>query len=131
PLQEELANAFAGTSLKPQTFHSLCASLLPQKGEPVDLKSWLDGSQLDYEIIRRLGVPALKMELDWIRDVGISSREEYLMIERRGIGKELRLNADARNKVYDVLEAYQAYLDENKAWDFNSLPVQVAQALAA
>jgi superfamily I DNA/RNA helicase len=63
--------------------------------------------------------------------MGISSRDEYLKIERRGIGKDLRLNADARNQVYDVFEAYQAYLVENKWWDFNNLPMMVDQGLSA
>jgi hypothetical protein len=131
PLQEELSRAFAGTTIRPQTFHSLCAGLLPQRGEPVNMETWLDGNKIDYEIIRKLGVQAVRMEIDWIRDVGITSREEYLRIERRGIGKDLRLNAESRNQVYDVLEAYQAYLTENKAWDFNDLPFKVEQELAA
>ena len=130
-LQEELAAAFVGTTVKPQTFHSLCASLLPQRGDPVELGVWLDGSKLDFEVIRKLGVPAVKNEIDWIRDMGIACREDYLKIERRGIGKELRLNADSRNQVYDVLEAYQSYLAENKSWDFNNLPVMVEAALAS
>ena len=131
PLQEELARAFAGTMVRPQTFHSLCAGLLPQKGEPVNIEIWLDGNKFDYDIIRKLGVAATRMEIDWIRDVGITTREEYLKIERRGIGKDLRLNSELRNLVYDVFEAYQAYLVENKSWDFNNLPMQVEQALAA
>jgi superfamily I DNA/RNA helicase len=130
-LQEELSRAFAGTTVRPQTFHSICARLLPQRGEPVNMETWLDGNKLDYGIIRKLGVQAVRMEIDWIRDVGVTSREEYLKIERRGIGKDLRLNAESRNQVYDVLEAYRAYLAENKAWDFNDLPFQVEQELAA
>jgi hypothetical protein len=130
-LQEELKAAFTGTTVRPQTFHGICMALFPQKGDPVEMQIWLDGNKIDYDIIRRLGVAAIKMEIDWIRDMGIACREDYLKIERRGIGKDLRLNEESRNQVYDVFEAYQAYLVENKAWDFNNLPAQVEQELAA
>ena len=129
-LQEQLKTAFVGTTIKPQTFHSICLSLLPQQGDPVNMEIWLDGSKFDYEIIRKLSVGTIKMEIDWIRDMGIASRDEYLMIERRGIGKDLRLNTDARNQVFDVLEAYQVYLTEHRWWDFNNLPIMVEQELA-
>jgi hypothetical protein len=98
-LQEELKTAFAGTQIKPQTFHGICMAMLPQQGDPVNMEIWLDGNKFDYDIIRKLGVAALKMEIDWIRDVGITCRDEYLKIERRGIGKDLRLNAELRNQV--------------------------------
>jgi hypothetical protein len=130
-LQEGLKTAFVGTTIKPQTFHSVCLSMLPQQGEPASMETWLDGNKFDYDIIRTLSVAALKMEIDWIRDMGIASRDQYLKIERRGIGRDLRLNADARNQVYDVFEAYQAYLVENKWWDFNNLPLMVEQEIAA
>ena len=130
-LQEELKTAFAGTTIHPQTFHSLCLSMLPQQGEPASMETWLDGNKFDYDIIRQLSVAAMKMEIDWIRDMGLASRDEYLAVERKGIGRELRLNKDSRNQVYDVLEAYQAYLVENKWWDFNNLPVMVEGELAA
>jgi Nuclease-related domain/AAA domain/UvrD-like helicase C-terminal domain len=131
PLQEELKTAFTGTAVKPQTFHGVCMAMLPQQGEPVNMEIWLDGSKFDYDIIRKLDVPAIRMEIDWIRDMGIHNRDAYLSIERRGIGKELRLNTEARNQVYDVLEAYQAYLVEHKWWDFNNLPMLVEQELSA
>ncbi|HSL29683.1 MAG TPA: UvrD-helicase domain-containing protein [Anaerolineales bacterium] len=130
-LQEELTSAFTGTRIKPQTFHGICMSMLPQPRDPVKMETWLDGSRLDYDIIRRLGVPATKLEIEWIWDMGLACREEYLKIERRGIGKELRLNKESRSQVYDVLEAYQAYLAENRSWDFDHLPVLVEQELAA
>lgn len=131
PLQQALKSAFAGTPIAPQTFHSLCMSLLPQQGDPVSMETWLDGNKFDYDIIHKLGVPAMKLEMDWIRDMGIAAREEYLGVERRGIGKDLRLTAGSRSQVFDVLEAYQAYLRECRSWDFNDLQMRVGQALAS
>jgi hypothetical protein len=130
-LQEELRSALTGTTIRPQTFHSICTELLPHQGEPVELQTWLDNNKLDFEIIRKLGVPATKLEFEWICDMGIACREAYLNVERRGIGKDLRLSGDSRQQIYDVLVAYQAYLAENKAWDFNHLPVMVEQAFTA
>ena len=73
-----LVPAFAGTPVKPQTFHGICMALLPQEGEAVNMEIWLDGNKFDYDVIRRLGVSAMKMEIEWIWDIGITSREAYL-----------------------------------------------------
>jgi hypothetical protein len=129
PLQEHLETTFAGTTIKPRTFHSICMSILPQLGEPTSMETWLDGNKFDYDIIRKLSVPTIKMEIEWICDMGIASRNEYLEIERKGIGKDLRLTAESRNQVFDVLESYKFYLAENHAWDFNYLSVMVDKEL--
>ncbi|HND49903.1 MAG TPA: UvrD-helicase domain-containing protein, partial [Anaerolineales bacterium] len=131
PLQEQLEKAFVGTTITPRTFHSLCMSLIPQQGESINLEVWLDASKFDFDIIRKLGAPAIRMEIDWIRDLNISSREEYLKVERRGIGKDLRLGSEQRNQVYDLLEAYQSHLSINNFWDWSSLSTAVDRELSA
>lgn len=129
-LQEQFETAFADTTVKPRTFHSLCMSLLPQKNDPTNLGTWFDEHKVDFEIINKLGIPSVKMEFDWLRDMGITEREVYLKIERRGIGKDLRLTAEQRNQMFDVFEAYRAYLFENKLWDWDSLPMLVDRELS-
>lgn len=130
-LQEQLEISFADTPIKPRTFHSICMSLLPQQGESVSLESWLDANKFDFDLIRKIGIQAMRLEIDWIRDMGISSRDEYLKVERRGIGKELRLGSQQRNEVFDVLEAYQENLATNNFWDWSGLPMAVEQELNA
>lgn len=130
-LQEQLEISFADKSIKPRTFHSICMSLLPQQGESVNLEFWLDANKFDFDLIRKIGIQAMRLEIDWIRDMGISSRDEYLEVERRGIGREIRLGSQQRNEVYDVLEAYQEYLAINNFWDWSGLPMAVEQELNA
>ena len=131
PLQEQFEKAFAGTTVKPRTFHSICMSMLPQQGESISLETWLDASKFDFDIIHKLGAQAIRMEIDWIRDMNIPNREEYLKVERRGIGKDLRLGSDQRNQMYDILEAYQAHLKNNHFWDWGSLSAAVDRELKA
>jgi len=130
-LQEEFVTAFEGTPVRPRTFHNLCWSLLPQQGDAVDIEKWLDANKFDFGIIRKISSASVKMELDWMHDMGISERESYLKVERRGIGKDLRLSAEQRAQMFDVYEAYHAYRAENKLWDWESLPMLVDQELSA
>ena len=130
-LQKELENAFVDTTIKSQTFHSLCRSLLPQQGEPANIDTWLEGNKFDFEIIRKLGVPAVKMEVEWIRDIGFMDRQLYLNVERHGIGKELRLSAEQRNRMFDVHEEYLSHLVQNKSWNWNTLPFMLEREIAA
>ena len=130
-LQQELEKAFAGTTIKPQTFHSLCLSHLPQQGDPSEIEIWLDGNKFDFDIIRKLGVDAVKMEVEWIRDLEFMDRQLYLNAERRGIGKELRLSNEQRNQMFDVHEENLSYLAKNKYWSWNSLPFVLEREIAA
>jgi len=130
-LQKELENAFVDTTIKSQTFHSLCLSLLPQQGEPANIDTWLEGNKFDFEIIRKLGVPAVKIEVEWIRDIGFMDRQLYLNVERHGIGKELRLSAEQRNRMFDVHEEYLSHLAQNKLWNWNTLPFMLEREIAA
>lgn len=130
-LQKELENAFVNTAIKPQTFHGICMSLLHQQGDSTEMDSWLDGNKFDFDIIHKLGTPAVKMEIEWIRDLGFMDRQLYLKAERRGIGKELRLSSEQRNQMFDVHEDHLSHLVKNKLWNWNSLPFMLEREIAA
>lgn len=129
-IQQQFEQTFKGTPIKPLTFHSFCNQWLSvSDGSEVKLMDWIAEKQADYPIIKKLGRDMTAREIDWIRDMGITSREEYIAVERRGIGKDRRLLADERNAVFDVYEAYRAYLYQSNRWDWSELPLMTLQAL--
>ena len=112
PLQEQLESAFKGTSIKPRTFHSICQSMLHKQGDPFDMKEWLDWNKFDYPIIRTMGIDNIMREINWLRDMGLTDQEAYLQTVRHGIGKDIRLTAEQRGEVFEVLLSYRTYLQE-------------------
>jgi hypothetical protein len=130
PLQEQLEGAFRGTKIKARTFHSLCRGLVHVTDDAkADLKIWLDEHQLEFSIIRRLGKKFVENELDWLRDVGVTKRADYLGLERKGVGKEMRLGADQREAIFNVYENYRSFLKTNSKWDWHELPLMVLEGL--
>jgi len=130
PLQEQLEQSFKGSSISPITFHKLCRNWLHTPDDrQTELDAWLSPRQLLYPIIEKIGVKAAVKEIDWIRDTGLTRREDYLAIERKGIGKDLRLTAEDRNGIYDVLDAYRNYMRENNLWDWSEIPLMALNVL--
>nr|HMN62981.1 3'-5' exonuclease [Anaerolinea sp.] len=130
PLQEQLESAFRGTSIKPRTFHSICAQYLhPSDEAEVQLDGWLDDNRIDYPVIRQLGKDVVRKEIDWLRDLGVVDREAYLSLDRRGAGRDGRLVAEKREQVFEVLEVYRSYIRENGFWDWHELPLLLLDKL--
>ncbi len=130
PLQEQLEQNFRGSTIKPLTFHSLCKGWVQAPDDQrIELEAWLNPRLPLYPILQKLGVRTAVKELDWIRDVGLSQREDYLAIERKGIGKDLRLNAEDRNAIFDVLEDYRKHLRNDNLWDWSEIPQMALETL--
>jgi superfamily I DNA/RNA helicase len=52
-------------------------------------------------------------EIEWIKGLGIKSRDEYLSMVRAGRGKDIRVLKEHRNTIYDVLEKYNELLNKH------------------
>lgn len=114
------------------TFHKLCSQLLSgvqHWKEPTNPQGWLKRHTAIHPIIEELGTDFLEDEFKWIKDTGITSRDEYLTVERKGRGQQGRLSPQARAKVYAVLEAYNQYLDHEQIPDWADIPYRVLQLL--
>lgn len=124
-LQEQLEQFFKGTpSIKPRTFHSLCTRWVQNPpNQEAKLEDWVNTHFMLYPILQKLGGSQSVREMDWIRDMGLTTREDYLNVERKGIGRDIKLTAEDRNAVFDVLEDYRKYLQENNLWDWPEIPL--------
>ncbi len=119
-LQQMLEHSFQGTSIKPLTFDALCRSITrvddPQK---IEFQQWLKENRSALPSTADLKPNELENEINWIRDMGIDQIEKYLEIERRGIGRDLRLSKDQRKQIFQIYQNYQQYLQANNRWDWH------------
>lgn len=123
-LQQQLEGAFSGSSIQPRTFHSLCMSYLKiRMTNETDFESWLDSKHPDFPILIRLGRERVNDEINWIRDIGLPGREEYLNMDRKGIGQSGKLQKEERSAIYDVLEGYRSYLNASNQLDWQEIPL--------
>ncbi len=130
PLQEQLEQNFRGSTIKPITFHSLCRGLIQAPEDQIaELEVWINPRLPLYPILQKLGVKPVAREMNWIRDMGLNQREDYLAVERKGIGRDLRLNREDRNAIFDLLVDYQKYLCDNNLWDWSEIPLKALDAL--
>jgi hypothetical protein len=130
PLQTQLEASFIGTNIQAKTFHSLCKQLSQiNDDKPTILKDWLEEKQKSFPAITGLGIKEIEEELNFIRDLGVTKRETYFSLERKGAGKRGRLNVGQRNKVFDVLEGYRTALEKSGGWDFEELPFLALKTL--
>jgi len=112
------------------TFHRMCAAFLKRYMEwkdPSDPEGWIRHHLQQWPIARRLGVEFVADEIRWVKEMGINSRAAYLECVRKGRGRGLR--AAQRERVYDVLEAYQGWLTGERAYDWADIPHVVLQGM--
>jgi hypothetical protein len=62
----------------------------------------------------------LRSELDWVKDSGITNREEYLSVDRRGRG--FRLTQGQREQMFAAILAYQKHLIDGEVMDWWDVP---------
>ncbi|MCX7975580.1 MAG: UvrD-helicase domain-containing protein [Bellilinea sp.] len=119
-LQQMLERSFQRTSIKPLTFDALCRSITrvddPQK---IEFQEWLKENRPSIPSIAEFKPNELESEINWIREMGIDRLETYLKIERRGIGRDLRLNKEQRKQIFQICQSYQRYLQTNNRWDWH------------
>ncbi|MEJ5203076.1 MAG: 3'-5' exonuclease, partial [Anaerolineales bacterium] len=130
-LQEQLEQVLKEPNIKTCTFHSLCTRylFLPNEQE-CRIEDWLKSRYNEYPLSTKFDQSTVEREIDWLRDIGITNREQYLAVERKGIGKEARLTTGDRNAIFDIYEAYREYLHSSDRWDWNEVPLKLLTLLA-
>ncbi len=113
--------------VKVTTFHTLCKGLLDTWKEPNDPEGWINRHIEQWPIARHLGVGFVSEEIRWIKEVGIPDRQTYLQAQRRGRGRSL--SPARRQQIYELLEAYQAWLDRKRTFDWADVPYLVLKAM--
>ncbi|MEW6178709.1 MAG: 3'-5' exonuclease [Chloroflexota bacterium] len=119
-LQQMLEHSFQGTSIKPLTFDALCRAITRvDDSQKIEFQQWLKENRSALPSTADLKPNELENEINWIRDMGIDQIEKYLEIERRGIGRDLRLSKDQRKQIFQIYQTYQQYLQANNRWDWH------------
>jgi hypothetical protein len=130
PLQTELCPSFTSSKIKPQTFHSLCHQFIeiPEKKESI-FKNWFEGFNTNFSVLQNLGEEYLIREINWLQDMGVTTLEQYLGLERHGIGKDFRVSAEIRKEIFDLYTNYRDYLRQNTLWDWHEIPLTLLDLL--
>lgn len=119
-LQQMLERSFQGTSIKPLTFDALCRSITRvDDSQKIEFQEWLKENRSSVPSTAELKPNELESEINWLREMGIDRLETYLKIERRGIGRDLRLNKEQRKQIFQICHSYQQYLQTNNRWDWH------------
>lgn len=133
PLQERLQAELRGLNIDVHTFHSLCFRLCGYPAEDTlqsyFLDEWLKAQSAEGGVVTDLTPALIKTEINWLRDMGITRLEDYLKIERHGIGAAQRLNQDQRRRLFALYEDYRRFLRERGWLDYEELALQVLEQL--
>jgi len=134
PLNGELRERFRricpGSAARWMTFYQWCHDFSGARWEIV--KPWEREAILRELIeadpaLRRLPLSFLDEEIDWIRDQGISSRDQYAGVAR--LGRKRPLQDDGRGAVFSLLERYRAELDRRGLEDWPGAAASVWRGL--
>jgi hypothetical protein len=123
PLNGELRERFRhlcpGSGAQWATFYQWCRSISGARWniiEPWEAETMLRDFASADPVLSRLPLNFLSEEIDWIRDQGLSSRDEYLVVAR--LGRRRPLQDDHRSAVFSLLEKYRAELDHRGLEDW-------------
>jgi hypothetical protein len=112
-------------NVKVTNFHSLCTFLLKDHIEwhsPCDSEGWINRHSKEWPIVAELGAEFICDEIKWIKDVGITSRAAYMEADRKGRGQALRRGGRHRERIYELLKAYDAWLHKAGTYDWTDVP---------
>jgi len=117
------------TSLKnieTDNIHDLIASILKHKNKYewrtiIEQKNWIKGKESSFPIIKELGVDFISDEIKWMNEVMISSRNQYLKVQRRGRGNTKLLTIKEREQIYDVMDAINRFLEGQRQFTWETL----------
>lgn len=74
-----------------------------------------------------LSLDEVFQEIDWLKDLGLPSRDAYMTLSRSGQGTPLR--ESQRAVLYDLLERYQESLRASGDFDWGDVPLIVLDAV--
>ena len=124
PLAKAMRAELKGTGIKVVTFHKLCSSLLqgvlPWKEPVPGATGWINRHAAASRATQEFGAEFLADEIQWIKEMGVTSREVYRVAERRGRGTPVQ--RVKRDSVYDIYEGYQAWLAAQGHRDWADIP---------
>lgn len=114
-----------------RTFSKFCADIYQQRfgrwAEPQatrGLVSHIQETIPNYaNIVDKFGVDFLCEEIQWIKELGLTDRENYLGTIRTGRGgKDGKvLRGDAKSLIFDLYQVYEEQLKEMMAFDWHDL----------
>jgi hypothetical protein len=134
-LAESLRASLKGASnVKAVNFHRLCSGLLQDYirwSDPCDPEGWIKNRRNEWPIIDELGVEYVTDEVRWIKELGVTSRAEYLEMDRKGRERGLLRGGRQREEVYDVLSAYEDWLQDEETYDWADVPFMVLEGIQA
>lgn len=86
---------------------------------PLETKNWIKNHENQFEIIQNLGCDFVSEELQWIQEVMVSSREEYLAVKRIGRGNRVQINKSQRNEIYNLIEQHYDQMEKKRqiSWE--------------
>jgi hypothetical protein len=123
PLNGELRERFRrlclNSGVRWATFYQWCRNFARARWniiQPWEAETMLRHFALADPLLSRLPLNFLSEEIDWIRDQGLSSRDEYLAVAR--LGRKRPLQDDHRNAVFSLLEKHRAALDRRGLEDW-------------
>ncbi|MES2568948.1 MAG: UvrD-helicase domain-containing protein [Verrucomicrobiota bacterium] len=123
PLNGELRERFR--RLCPQstaqwaTFYQWCREFSGARWDiinPWEREQLLRELAAGHAALARLPLGFLSEEIDWIRDQGIVTRDEYFAVAR--LGRKRPLQDEQRNGIFSLLEAYRNELDRRGLEDW-------------
>lgn len=114
--------------------HNLIASILKRKNKYewrtiLQQENWIKSKNDAFPIIKELGVDFVASEINWIQEVMISSKNQYLKVLRRGRGNTRQLSASQREKIYEVLEALNRFLENQRQFTWETLVLYFLEKL--
>ncbi len=134
-LAESLRASLKGVSnIKVVNFHRLCSGLLQDYiawSDPCDPEGWINNRRQEWPIINELGIDYMTDEIKWIKELGVRSRAEYLEMDRKGRERGLLRGGRQREEVYDLLEAYDEWLEDEETYDWADIPFLVLEGIEA
>jgi hypothetical protein len=119
--------------LEVRTLHSLCGILWNRSADSPQvledrLRTWLTEQKSRFPVIQKAGVDFLEQEITWIKDIGFTEQEAYVTSIRKGMG-ERRLSAEDKQGIFQVMQAYDRFIQESSLVDYVDLPGLTLKAL--
>lgn len=122
-LRKHLDARFKGVkNIQTRHFHGICSSMMYKyrTWNPTGSDGWLERFKDEFPIIQQFGVDYLADEIEWLFDLQISSFDQYADTSRKG--RVRVLGAQQRQQVFEVFQAYKAYLDQEGLFDWAEIP---------
>ncbi len=132
PLNGELRERFRrlcpGSGAEWATFYQWCRNFAGAQWKiikPWEAETLLRDLATAHPALSRLPLNFLSEEIDWIRDQGLSTRDEYLTVAR--LGRKRPLQDEHRCAMFSLLEKYRAELDRGGLEDWAGAAAAVWQ----